>query len=97
MTRERLATIEQVKPPTMSRIVAGLKHSGLAKVEADGNDARRLHIKASPKGERLMREARARRIQLLADLFRHADDVDLALLNEAAKMIEAALKGKLKK
>jgi DNA-binding MarR family transcriptional regulator len=97
MTLGKLAAAEQVKPPTMSRIVAGLKRSGLARVEADEKDARRLRIKATPKGERLLQEARERRIKLLADAIRHGDEVDIALLSEAAKLIEMALKGKFKR
>ena len=40
MTLGQLATAEQVKAPTMSRIVAGLKRSGLARIETDAKDAR---------------------------------------------------------
>jgi DNA-binding MarR family transcriptional regulator len=97
MTLGKLAAAEQVKPPTMSRIVDGLKRSGLARVEADEKDGRRLRIRATPKGERLLQDARERRIKLLADAIRHGDEVDIALLSEAAKLIELALKGKLKK
>ena len=62
-----VADAEQVKAPTMSRIVAGLKSSGLARIEADANDARRIRVSATAKGEGLLQEARERRIQLLAD------------------------------
>src|SRR5712671_7204380 len=41
-----LATAEQIKPPTMSRIVAGLARSRLVKITADSKDARRMHIRA---------------------------------------------------
>src|SRR5215470_383768 len=63
MTLGQLAAAEQVKPPTMSRIVAGLKRAGLARIDADPNDARRIHIAATPRGERLLQQARQRRIQ----------------------------------
>src|ERR1700683_433426 len=62
----QLAAAEQVKAPTMSRIVAGLKRSGLAKIESDVKDARRIRVTATPKGEHLLRQARARRIGLLS-------------------------------
>ena len=67
MALGQLAAAEQVKPPTMSRIVAGLKHSGLAKIETDAKDARRIRVTATTKGERLLQQARSRRIQLLAE------------------------------
>src|SRR5437588_7367070 len=46
-TLGELATAEQVKPPTMSRIVAGLARSQLVEITADPHDARRLHIRAT--------------------------------------------------
>ena len=46
MALGQLAAAEQVKAPTMSRIVAGLKRSGLAKIETDSKDARRIRVTA---------------------------------------------------
>ena len=63
-----LAAAEQVKPPTMSRIVAGLVRSRLVEVSSDPRDARRRHIRATDKGTRLLQKARQRRI---ADLAAH--------------------------
>jgi DNA-binding MarR family transcriptional regulator len=88
MTLGRLAAAEQVKPPTMSRIVAGLKRSGLARIESDTKDARKILIKTTAKGERLLQQARERRIQLLAEGLAHLRDEDLSLLRRAAEMIE---------
>src|SRR5215469_12969876 len=51
-TLGELAAAERVKPPTMSRVVAGLKNSGLIKISADASDARRVRISATAKGER---------------------------------------------
>src|SRR3974390_3656241 len=45
-TLGELAAAERVKPPTMSRIVAGLKRSGLARIEGDENDGRRTRVNA---------------------------------------------------
>src|SRR5205085_2504422 len=61
MTLGQLAIAEQVKPPTMSRIVAGLKRSGLARIDRDSRDARQIHVSATTKGERVLQEARQRR------------------------------------
>src|SRR6202034_2406949 len=43
----QLAAAEQVKAPTMSRIVAGLQRSGLAKIETDAEDGRRIRVTAT--------------------------------------------------
>src|ERR1700692_3734299 len=44
-TLGELAAAEQVKPPTMSRIVAGLARSRLIDITADPHDARRMRIR----------------------------------------------------
>ena len=65
-TLGELAEAEQVKPPTMSRIVAGLARSKLVEITADPQDGRRMSIRPSPKGVKLLHEGRQRRIQYLA-------------------------------
>jgi DNA-binding MarR family transcriptional regulator len=63
-----LAEIEQVKPPTMSRIVAGLERTRLVKCESTPEDARRIRIVPTAKGEKVMWEGRRRRVEMLAEL-----------------------------
>src|ERR1700757_1788655 len=90
-TLGQLAAAERVKPPTMSRIVAGLKQSGLAKIQNDGSDARKIKITVTAKGERLLQQARRRRIQTLAENLKMFGEADLKTLNEAARLIERML------
>jgi DNA-binding MarR family transcriptional regulator len=92
MTLGQLAAAEQVKPPTMSRIVAGLKRSGLAKISADTGDARRIRVSVTNKGERLLQEARQRRILVLAEVLVGMKEAELSLLRDAAKIIEAGIR-----
>lgn len=61
-----LAAAEQVKPPTMSRIVAGLERSRLVEIARDPQDARRMQIRATAKGARLLHKGKQRRIEYLA-------------------------------
>jgi DNA-binding MarR family transcriptional regulator len=92
MTLGQLAAAEQVRPPTMSRIVTGLEHSRLAGRMTDAKDARRVRIRATPSGERLLHEGRRRRIEYLA---RHLDRLtrkELATLDEALKLVEGVLR-----
>jgi len=91
MALGQLAAAEQVKAPTMSRIVAGLKRSGLAKIETDSKDARRIRVTATAKGERLLQRARERRIRLLAETLGGLRDTELDTLLRAAELIERAL------
>lgn len=60
-----LADAEQVRPPTMSRIVAGLVRRGLVK-RRKTEDARRVRLEASAKGMKILQEGRKRRVESLA-------------------------------
>jgi DNA-binding MarR family transcriptional regulator len=91
-TLGQLADAERVKAPTMSRIVAGLKKSGLAKIQNDGSDARKIRITVTAKGERLLQEARRRRIQSLAESLKSLEKADLKTLREASDLIEQAIR-----
>ena len=90
-TLGQLASAERVKPPTMSRIVAGLKTAGLVRIHADGKDARKIQISVTSKGERLLQDARRRRIQAVAETLSGLDGSDLELLQRAAEIIEGRL------
>jgi DNA-binding MarR family transcriptional regulator len=68
MSLKQLAAIEQVKPPTMVRIVQGLVAEGLATSRSDRDDARRIRIAATARGRALMRKARKRRVEALAKM-----------------------------
>jgi DNA-binding MarR family transcriptional regulator len=87
-TLGQLAEAEQVKAPTMTRIVAGLKRSGLARIKKDSNDARRVLVSVTPKGERLFEQARQRRIQIVAETLGPLGEEELATLDKAAALIE---------
>jgi DNA-binding MarR family transcriptional regulator len=60
-----LADAEHVRPPTMSRIVAGLERSGLVKRQRT-EDGRRVRLEASAKGAKFLEEGRNRRVESLA-------------------------------
>src|SRR5690348_209170 len=53
-TLGELAAAEQVKPPTMSRILAGLAKSRLIDIAVDPADARRMQIQATAKGKSIL-------------------------------------------
>ena len=96
MTLGKLAAAEQVKPPTMSRIVEGLRHAGLARVDGDPKDARRIHISATPKGQKLLQRARERRIHAIQELLGTLSDREMGLLRDAAEIIENSVRGQKK-
>src|ERR1700689_1083165 len=91
-TLGELAAAEQVKPPTMSRMVAGLARSRLVVITADPHDARRMHIRATAKGTRLLQKRRELRItDLASNLNRLAPD-ELADLGKAVEILAELLK-----
>ena len=89
MSLKRLAAIEQVKPPTMVRIVQGLVSEGLATSHADREDARKVRIATTPRGRALMLKARKRRVEALARMLGEKSEAERA---EIAKAI-AILRG----
>src|SRR2546423_13064528 len=60
-----LADAEQVRPPTMSRIVTGLERAGLVRCHAT-EDGRRVRLEASAKGRKILEAGRHRRGGALA-------------------------------
>ena len=91
-TLGELAAAERVKPPTMSRVVAGLKRSGLVRIRSDEQDQRRVRISVTAKGEHLLQEARRRRIHALGEIFGSLQPAQLEIVNKAAEIIELALR-----
>ena len=61
-----LAAAEQVRAPTMSRLMRGLERDGLVRREADATDGRVVRFSATSKGERILRDGRERRVESLA-------------------------------
>jgi DNA-binding MarR family transcriptional regulator len=92
MTMGKLAAAEQVKAPTTSRIVTGLEHRRLAERIPDSKDGRRVRIRATRSGVRLLQKGRRLRIEYLA---RHLDKLtmqELTTLVEAADVLEEVLR-----
>src|SRR5438876_11741198 len=54
-TLGELATAEQVRPPTMSRLVSEMQRMGVARKVADRRDRRVVGVHATPKGLRALR------------------------------------------
>jgi DNA-binding MarR family transcriptional regulator len=86
-----LASAEQVKPPTMSRIVAGLARSRLVEIEADPDDARRMRIRASAKGKKLLLKGRQLRVESFAVQLESLSPADIAKLESAAAVLKEVL------
>jgi DNA-binding MarR family transcriptional regulator len=86
-----LAQAEQVKPPTMSRIVDALVRDGLVKREVDKNDRRSVVITATDKGEKIMHEGRSRREKRLLELLAGLTKDKIELLDQASEILSRSL------
>lgn len=67
MSLADLAAAEQVRPPTMSRIVDALVEAGLVTRETAPGDRRSVRIAATEEGRKVMEAGRERRVRALAD------------------------------
>lgn len=66
ITLGALAQAEQVRPPTITKLVATLEEAGLVEREVDRADRRVVRVKATGRGTRLLQEGRMRRVASLA-------------------------------
>ena len=83
LTLGALATAEQVRPPTMTRIVASLEAAGLVERTVDPQDRRSAQVRATPLGEQVLHDGRLRRVRALAR------DLDALASDERATIASA--------
>jgi DNA-binding MarR family transcriptional regulator len=88
VTLGELAAAEQVRPPTMTRLVNALEADGLVVREADARDGRVTRLRATAAGRRLLTEGRARRVAALARELAPLGADEQATLRRAAELIE---------
>ncbi len=88
-----LAAAEGVAGPTMTRIVDGLVGASLAERRPDPSDGRAAVIAPTVAGERLMREAAARRIAAIASAIEELPAVDRRRLTAAAGLLDRLAAG----
>ena len=83
-----LATLEQVQPPTMSRIVDGLVQKKLVERVSSANDRRTVQISATPAGRKLLLAGRDRRVRALAKRFDDLSKKEVETLLTAAEIMK---------
>jgi DNA-binding MarR family transcriptional regulator len=89
VTLGRLAEAEQVSAPTMTRLIVGMEEDGLVKREADPHDRRVVWIRPTARGTRILTEGRRRRVEALARELAALDPASVAVLAQAAEILEA--------
>lgn len=92
LTLSALAAAEQVRAPTMSRIVDAFVAAGLVTREPDPEDRRVALVRATAAGVRLLEEGRARRLAALSGELKELPPEDLATLARAAEILERVVR-----
>lgn len=89
VTLGKLAAAEQVKPPTMTRIVTGLEKDGLVVRRDDATDGRLTQIHATAKGRKILAAGRARRVETLTVAVKALDRRRRQELESGVRVLDA--------
>lgn len=91
VTLGRLAELEHVKPPSITRMVTALEAAGLVRRETDPADRRVARLQVTASGARRLQAIRTRKTAYLAQRLRRLGDDDLAALSRALPVLERLL------
>ena len=91
LTMTRLAAAEQVRPPTMTRLVDSLARLGLVRRVTHEADGRVQLVEATAAGKRLLQKGRARRVERLSEAVARLSEGDQRVLARAADVIDQLL------
>ena len=83
-----LAELERMSPPGMSKYVGRLEEAGLVVREPSERDRRRIGLRVSSEGERVLRSVKSRRTAWLASRLRGLSDDQLAALDAAIEPLQ---------
>jgi DNA-binding MarR family transcriptional regulator len=86
-----LARAEQVRPPTMSRIVDALESDGLVRRSANEQDHRAVVIEATEKGTAILWLGRKRRVKFLAKHLSRLSETERKHIESAVQAIQKAM------
>ncbi|HLZ13290.1 MAG TPA: MarR family transcriptional regulator [Candidatus Acidoferrum sp.] len=87
LTLGELAALEQVRPPTMSRIVDGLVQRKLAQRVSAAADRRAVKLTATAQGRTLLLAGKARRVRALAKRMAAFTKDEIKTLEAAAELL----------
>jgi DNA-binding MarR family transcriptional regulator len=93
LTVGELCGLEQVQPPTVSRLVATLVQAGLVTRQPDPDDRRMAWLSVTPEGTKLLQRTRRRKEAFLVKALRGLDRGEVELLRRAAPVLERLVGG----
>ncbi|HYN81371.1 MAG TPA: MarR family transcriptional regulator [Gemmatimonadaceae bacterium] len=83
-----LARAEQVRPPTMTRLVQALEAERLVRRTPDADDKRVVWIEATARGRRLLLRGRKARVSALAARLESLDAASVDTLDRASALLD---------
>jgi DNA-binding MarR family transcriptional regulator len=89
-----LAAAEQVRPPTMTRIVNALEKQKLVRKKQSASDGRSTLLTPTPEGKKLLMSGRERRVRALAKqiaALSHEQHSTLQVASEILKQVVSAI------
>jgi DNA-binding MarR family transcriptional regulator len=93
LTLGELAAAEQVRPPSITRLVKALEAEGLVARETDPGDRRVQRVRATAKGRQVLQEGRARRVRALAVALAGLSVTEVRRLEDAIEVLERLVRG----
>lgn len=92
LTLGALATAEQVRPPTITRLVDKLETAGLVERASDPADGRISRVVATAKGVKLLHAGRRRRVATLAAALDALSKAERSALSNALPALEKVVR-----
>ena len=93
LTLGRLAELERVTPPSITRVVAKLERAGLVTREIDASDRRVSRVGITQEGAGLLQRSRRRKAAYLVQRLDTLPPADLAVVRDALPILERLLEG----
>jgi DNA-binding MarR family transcriptional regulator len=87
-TLGELAASEQVRPPSMTKIVVGLEEAGLLRRQVDADDRRVARVTLTAEGRRVVQRSRSLRTAYLARRLRRLSVTERRALGELVGLLE---------
>ena len=88
-----LAAAEHVRPPTMTRLIQAMEAEGLVARAASRDDGRAMIIRATSRGERVLKQARSRRLAALRALLGTLEPAQVRQIERAVRILEPVVSG----
>lgn len=91
ITLGKLAAVERLRPPSVTRMVSTLEDAGLVVRHADANDRRVCRVETTPLGRELLERTRSRKDAYLATRLATLGPDELDVLRDATVVLERLL------